>query len=425
MHLIWLSLISLVSTASSTKTSNPLNAANKFRFQITEELPIGSLVADMKEESRFISRYTSQELSQLEFRILTSPALPFAVELSSGKIVTEGSIDRDSLMQCKDREICQVQLDITVKPTKFFEILKVVIEIADVNDNAPYFKESSINLSIRESIAVGSTLQLPAASDLDSPRFAVKSYLLVDYEISHFGLSVFERKDFMLDPRLVVLSALDRETKDKYEMKLVASDGGSPPLSATLDIFVHVADANDNSPRFEFSTYEVNVTEDVKPGTVILNILATDKDSGLNGQVVYRFSDQTLEFSGTSFDLERRTGSIKVIKNLDRETQSSHQLTVFAEDLGPDSVPVDTTVLIRVVDVNDNKPIITISTFTSRKADFAEVWENQPPNTFVAHITVEDPDEGLNGQVKCHCSNQHFVMHQRYSTQYQVGENFN
>ncbi|ESO01995.1 hypothetical protein HELRODRAFT_161213 [Helobdella robusta] len=391
IYLIYICRALLTSTSSSN---------NYLRLSIIEEVPAGSYVGSVIVNGDSSRRPSPETSSRLTYQILTTPALPFSVENRTGKIYTEGSIDRDSLMLCKDKATCEVKLDVTVKNEKYFEIVKVIVEILDINDNEPYFKDKSATIFIRESVSVGTTFQLPVAYDLDGPKYAVKLYKLSECSTNNVGLKVLRREDSSLDPRLVVMSALDRETEEEYSAKLTAYDGGEPAKSASIDLKIVIADANDNKPVFEKTIYEINVNEDVKVGSIIAKIKAHDKDVGENGIVTYQLLDQVYNTYGSTFAIDRSSGYLKVNSKLDRETISIYHLTVLAEDQGPGSVAVDAKVVIRVLDVNDNKPKIIISTLTSRDTEVTEVWENQT-GSFVAHVTVTDPDNGVNGTVRC------------------------
>jgi len=73
---------------------------------------------------------------------------------------------------------------------------------------------------------------------------------------------------------------------------LVARDGGSPALSATMETVVMVIDANDHAPRFDRSQYEFDVRENEAIGTLIGQVMATD-DDGDNALITYSFSTRT------------------------------------------------------------------------------------------------------------------------------------
>lgn len=99
------------------------------------------------------------------------------------------------------------------------------------------------------------------------------------------------------------------------------------------------------------------------------------------------------------------------------------QLTVVAEDRGPDAMPTDAAVVIRIIDVNDNAPTIIVNTLTSRGGTgaVAEVPENLPGGTFVAHVTVADADSGEFGRVDCNLTDDDFSLRRRPdSSEFQV-----
>jgi len=280
----------------------------------------------------------------------------------------------------------------------------------DVNDNSPRFDTVASRhtvLSILESAAVGSTFLLPSATDPDSPSFGVHRYDIAS-DSNKFGLSVTKKLDGFLDVRLRLRERLDRELRHEYRLRLIAFDGGHPARSDTINVTVRVLDANDNDPIFDRQTYEVTIVEtDAATGssafgrTPITRVRATDPDLGENGRVVYGFAPQTRALYGHLFFIDNRTGEIYVRTDVDREAQGAFQLIVTAEDAGPDSHPVDATVVVTVADVNDNRPTIVVNTLAAVGTDRAAVPENASPGTFVAHVTVVDPDAGRNGTVNC------------------------
>jgi len=283
-------------------------------------------------------------------------------------------------------------------------------QVMDVNDNSPRFDTVASGhtvLSIMESAAVGSTFLLPSATDPDSPSFGVHRYDIAS-DTNKFGLSVTKKLDGFLDVRLRLRERLDRELRHEYRLRLIAFDGGHPSRSDSINVTVRVLDANDNDPVFDRQTYEVTMVEtDAATGSSafgrspIARVRARDPDLGENGRVVYGFSPQTRAHYGHLFTIDNRTGEIYAKTGVDRETHGSFQLVVTAEDAGPDSHPVDATVIVTVADLNDNRPTIVVNTLAAVGTDRAAVPENAAAKTFVAHVTVVDRDAGRNGTVNC------------------------
>ena len=309
------------------------------RYRIVEELAPGTNIADLMVDAGFKRKYTPEVLTQLEFRLLSErPAVPLTVNSKSGVLSTSGRVDREQLPACRGRNVCDLTLDVTVRPPRYFQVIKVIVEIKDVNDQTPTFRDASATLGVRESAVPGTSFALPIAADADSLELGVRAYELLDedgrppgQDTETLTLSIVTRRDGSLDPRLVVRRALDRETRDEYRRRLVAYDGGKPPRSGSVDLLIQVLDSNDNSPIFDIPhglSYEVNVTEDVAVGTVLLRVHATDADQGLNAEVVYRFSSHTLTTYGRLFSINNVTGEISVAGTLDREIHPVSRLYI-------------------------------------------------------------------------------------------------
>lgn len=236
--------------------------------------------------------------------------------------------------------------------------------------------------------------------------------------------SVFELRTGMsfdsgAELRLVLKEKLDREIESSYQVIVYAVDGGHPALTGSMTIQVQVGDANDNKPTFDESNYEVTVSEDVALGSVLLKVKATDLDIGPNGEIYYELAENTAEEHGDVFEIDSTSGAIFVRGELDHESHPVYHLSILAYDRGPDSIPGQANVLVRLTDINDNPPEVEVSFLTS--SGRAEVMENSPVGTFVAFVSVSDPDSGKNGEFECHMtSGEEFVLEEIYSTQFKV-----
>ena len=387
-------------------------------YQMLEELPAGALIGNIITDARLNLRYNTSELLRLRFSFLTQPDLDreyFTIEEATGILSTTHRIDRDKL--CPHVTECFVKFDLAVSPVKYFQIIKVRVEILDKNDNAPFFPQSRITHQISESTLPGTSFSIPAATDPDSIDNGVQRYELVSSS-DNFELKVRETADGATDLRLVLMNELDRELIDFYQVKILAHDGGDPPKSGSVLIDISVLDANDNDPVFENSTYEVSVQENVPIGMTIFRVKARDPDKGANGEIEYQLSRHTQQNYGNLFDIDSTTGEIFVKGPLDYEKGAIYLLSVTAFDNGFDSLPAHATLIVRVQDVNDNTPQITVNTLTT--SGDAQVAENTPPGTFVAHISIIDGDSGTNGKFTCSLSDHHFHLQKLYLTEYKI-----
>uniref|UniRef100_A0A663EX81 Cadherin domain-containing protein n=1 Tax=Aquila chrysaetos chrysaetos TaxID=223781 RepID=A0A663EX81_AQUCH len=358
-------------------------AWGQLRYSVPEEMPKGSFVGD-------VAKDLGLELPALRdrgVRILDRGRTQyFALHGKTGHLVTAERIDREQL--CRLVEKCVLRCEVIVEgEMKFFEI---EVEITDINDNAPSFRESQKELRMSETTALGSRFPLAEAHDPDSGRNSLQSYELSGDE--HFSLAVQAGPGGDQRPELVLAKALDREEAAFHELVLRASDGGEPARTGTARIRVAVLDANDNAPVFSQAEYTLRVPEDVPVGSTLVTVTATDADEGIYGHVKYSLKKAT-DLASEIFQLDAETGAITLLRSLDFEEGDSHELEVQAEDGGGLS---DTAkVAITVTDVNDNAPELTVS------SSLSAISEDAPPGTVVALLHVQDRDSGANGEVRC------------------------
>ena len=390
----------------------------QLQYRLLEEQSSDTYVGDVAVDAHLNSKYNSTELAKLRFSFLTQPQLDreyFYIHETKGLIRTTGRVDRDLI--CPGKPTCMLKFDVAVRPVKFFQIIKVIIEIIDLNDNPPVFPRRHVLHQMSESAVPGTSFSIPAATDPDSAKFSVKSYRL-NSRSDKFDLRVRETADGTTDLRIVLNDELDRENMEYFQCEIVAEDGGDEPKSGTVMIDIEVLDANDNDPVFENSTYEVHVFENTPLYTTIVRVKAKDPDESANGDVVYQFSKHTQQDYGHLFAIDSSTGEIYIYGDLDFEQGNIYLLSVTANDRGPDSLPAHATVVVRVQDINDNPPAITVNTLTTNGD--AHVSESAPPGTFIAHISVADADSGPNGKFSCAVDNGNFQLQKLYQTEYKI-----
>ncbi|KAM9470069.1 protocadherin-19 isoform 2-T2 [Clarias gariepinus] len=364
-------------------------AVFNLKYTIEEELRAGTKIANVTADAKVAGFALGNR--QPVLRVISNSE-PRWVNLSpAGLLLTKQKIDRDAV--CRQTPKCIISLEVM---SNSMEICVIKIEILDVNDNAPRFPTSHIDIEISENAAPGTRFPLEGASDLDSGSNGVQTYTITPNDI--FGLEIKTRGDGSKIAELIVEKTLDRETQSHYTFEITAEDGGEPPKTGSVPLNIKVIDSNDNNPVFDEPVYTVNVMENSPINTLVIDLNATDPDEGTNGEVVYSFINFVSNLTKQIFKIDPKTGVITVNGILDHEELGVHEIDVQAKDLGPNSIPAHCKVMVNVIDVNDNAPEIKL---LSENSEMVEVSENAPIGYVIALVRVSDDDSGANGKVQC------------------------
>ncbi|XP_049604982.1 protocadherin alpha-7 isoform X18 [Syngnathus scovelli] len=358
----------------------------QLRYSIPEEGMDNALVGN-------VAKDLGLDLSGLNargFRVVSGTTEPLFVLTNNGMLRVKRKIDREEV--CERISPCVVNIKIVVENP--LEVHYVAIEILDVNDHTPTFPNNQTRLEISESALPGARFQLQSAHDPDSDAYSVHSYKISQNE--HFRLEVKDRGEDGKIPVLYLHKALDKESAESHKLLLTALDGGKPARSGSTEILINVLDVNDNMPVFTSESYSAVLRENAPIGSTILQVNATDLDDGLNGEVVYSFGNNVNSKLRKVFDVDTITGEITVKGPIDFEAKDKYEIDIKASDQGPVPLETEKSVIITIVDLNDNRPEIEVTSFSSAIA------EDSKPGTTVALISVNDKDSGVNGKVTCH-----------------------
>ncbi|XP_035532962.1 protocadherin-8 [Morone saxatilis] len=278
---------------------------------------------------------------------------------------------------------------------------KVVIDVVDVNDNAPEISIKPMTSSsdgvayITEAAAAESFVALISTSDRDSGSNGYVRISLLGHE--HFTLQQAYGDSFMI----TTSTTLDREKIPEYNLTVVAEDLGSPPFKTVRQYTIRVTDENDNPPLFSKSLYEVSVLENNIPGSYVTTVVARDLDVGKNAKVSYKVIDTEVpggSLVSTYVSVDSLSGSLYTLRSFDYETLKQIELVIQAEDRGSPSLTSTSTIRIKVVDQNDNYPYFTFPVLLNDSADIPLPF-NAPAGYLALRVSAEDEDEGVNGQL--------------------------
>ncbi|XP_030594743.1 protocadherin gamma-C5-like isoform X12 [Archocentrus centrarchus] len=360
-------------------------ASAQLSYSVSEELNPGSVVGNIAKDLTL----TAQRIVQRRLRVVSESAVQyFEVKQTTGDLIIKQKIDRESL--CDLNSACSLHLQILMDNP--LEIHRVVVDVLDVNDNAPQFSTSNISLEISEAAAPGTQFRLESARDPDVGTNSLRTYHLAANDF--FTLNVETKSDGRKFPELVVNKPLDRERQALFRLLLTAVDGGQPEKSGSTLLLIDVLDVNDNAPVFDEPLKKVTLLENAALGTLVTKVNATDADSGSNGDISYIFSKYTPQHVLNLFTVDSKSGEIRVKGVVDYEEMTAYHITVQARDGGSPAMEGSCNVIVNVIDVNDNVPEVKLVSLTE------SIREDSAPGTAIAFINTRDPDPGLNGNVK-------------------------
>uniref|UniRef100_A0A8C6F142 Protocadherin alpha 3 n=1 Tax=Monodon monoceros TaxID=40151 RepID=A0A8C6F142_MONMO len=311
------------------------------------------------------------------------------VNLQNGILFVNSRIDREEL--CGRSAECSIHLEVIVdRPLQVFH---VEVEVKDINDNQPVFPMAVKNLFIYESRPPGSRIPLEGASDADIGANSLLTYTLNSNE--YFTLDVKRNYVEIKSLGLVLKKLLDREVTPEHHLLITAVDGGKPVLTGTIQLKITVVDVNDNAPEFESTIYKVRLFENAPNGTLVVTVNASDLDEGINKDIVYSFNTDMSADTLSKFHIDPVNGYISVKGNIDFEFTKLYEIQVEATDKGNPPMADHCTVVVEILDTNDNVPELVVKSLS------LPVLEDAPLGTVIALISVSDGDSGANGQVTC------------------------
>ncbi|XP_025873527.2 protocadherin beta-2 [Vulpes vulpes] len=356
-------------------------ASEPRHYSVAEEMESGSFVANLLKDLGL----EVNELAERGARVVSKgKKMRLQLDRQTGDLLLNEKLDREEL--CGLVEPCVLPFQVLLEnPLQFFQ---AELRVRDINDHSPVFLDKEIILKISESITPGTTFLIERAQDLDVGSNSLQSYTLSPN--SHFHLNLQDSPEGIL-PQLVLDKALDREEQAEIRLTLTALDGGPPPRSGTALVRIEVLDSNDNAPEFTKLFYEVQVLEDSPIGFQVAMVSARDLDIGTNGEISYVFSQASEEIRKT-FQINATSGELFLTQKLDFESIQTYTLNIQATDGG--GLSGSCVVFVQVMDLNDNPPELTMSTFIDH------IPENLQ-ETITAVFSVSDPDSGDNGRIVC------------------------
>ncbi|XP_004775523.2 cadherin EGF LAG seven-pass G-type receptor 1 isoform X1 [Mustela putorius furo] len=359
-------------TVLDVNDNDPVFTQPVYELRLNEDAAVGSSVLTLRARDRDANSVITYQLTGGNTRNR------FALSSQSGGGLITLALPLDY------KQERQYVLAVTASDGTRSHTAQVFINVTDANTHRPVFQSSHYTVNVREDRPVGTSVASISATDEDTGENARITYVLED-----------PVPQFRIDPdtgTIYTMTELDYEDQAAYTLAITARDNGIPQKSDTTSLEILILDANDNAPRFLRDFYQGSVFEDAPPSTSVLQVSATDRDSGPNGRLLYTF--QGGDDGDGDFYIEPTSGVIRTQRRLDRENVAVYLLRALAVDRGsPAPLSASVDIQVNVLDINDNPPVF--------ERDELELFveENSPVGSVVARIHANDPDEGPNAQI--------------------------
>ncbi|XP_010074404.1 PREDICTED: protocadherin Fat 3, partial [Pterocles gutturalis] len=368
-----LSSTTLVSvTVTDINDNAPIFEHEVYRGSVKESDPPGEVVAVLStwdEDTSDVNRQVSYHITG------GNPKGKFALGLvqNEWKVYVKRPLDRE------EQDI--YYLNITATDGLFVTQAAVEVTVTDVNDNNPVCEQVAYTALFPEDIPSNKVILKISAKDAD-----IGSNGEIRYSLYGAG-----NNKFFLDPEngeLKSLAPLDREKIPVYNLIARATDGGGRFCQSEIHLILE--DVNDNPPVFSSDHYTACVYENTATKALLTRVQATDPDVGVNRKVTYSLADSANGY----FSVDRSSGIIILEHPLDRELQSSYNISVKASD---QSIVLTlssfATITITVLDINDNPPVF------ERRDYLVTVPEDTSPGTEILSVFATSQDIGTNAEI--------------------------
>ncbi|XP_069812890.1 protocadherin gamma-B1-like [Dendropsophus ebraccatus] len=370
----------------------PIFANEIYKVSIPEDIPINTTIVNVNatDKDEGINAQITYSFSKTSDNIHHTGM--FAINPINGDIKTNGHLDFEVTKN--------YELSVQAKDGGgFLSHCKVLIEVIDINDNVPEIIVNSLLSPIPEDSKPGTMMALIEVHDQDTGDNGEIDCEIV--EILPFDLKLSSDNYY----KLATSMSLDREQRAYYNITIVATDRGFPPLSNRRTIGLEIADVNDNPPKFIKSKYIAYIPENNLPGASIYSVRATDPDTGDNSKIIYTISTgNTGKLSMSSyFSINIETGVLYAQRSFDYEQDKGFEIQINAKDNGSPSLDSNATLVIHIVDQNDNSPQILYPSIENGGPDGYEMVPLvSEPRSLITKVVAVDADSGHNSWLSYH-----------------------
>lgn len=366
-----ISQATVVVSVSAINEFGPMFGNLTYVFEVSESASIGTEIGVVEAIDDDLGEH-----GVITYSLINATDVPFVLDSSTGSVRVARSLDYETQQQMYVLGVAATD------NSTMSDRATIIIQLLNENDNLPVFSQSNYYVSISENISPGSVVTEVICADGDNMAAGIP----VRYDILQADVP------FNVDGGLVrVSTGLDLEQISMYALNIRCTDSDGSAVEAILTI--HLEPYNDFEPLFTGSLpYTVELSENQPLGLSIFQVTALDDDVILYNDITFNITSSN---DDGVFEIDPATGIVSVAQVIDREQQSSYVLDIEARNVippgdtsGSPSLFSTTSLVITVLDLNDNKPIIIpdqLTAFISQS------------NTVVVEFVCSDPDLDLNG----------------------------
>uniref|UniRef100_A0A3Q3EUG4 Protocadherin-10-like n=1 Tax=Labrus bergylta TaxID=56723 RepID=A0A3Q3EUG4_9LABR len=262
-------------------------------------------------------------------------------------LVTSDFLDREAVAEYN---ITLTARDMGSPP--LFTRKTILVQVSDVNDNAPRFKQPSYTVYLTENNAPGASICSVTAQDPDSGQNAYLSYSIMDADIQGMAMSTYVSINSD-NGNIYALRSFDHEQLKNFQITVQAQDAGFPPLISNVTVTIFVLDQNDNAPVIVSPvTQNGSAPSEALPrsadaGHLVTRISAVDADAGQNSRLFYQMLQAT---DPSLFSVALYTGEIRTIRQLVEKDPTRHRLVILVKDNGQPPLSATVSIILSVVD---------------------------------------------------------------------------
>ncbi|XP_045898855.1 protocadherin gamma-A11-like [Micropterus dolomieu] len=361
----------------------PVFNQSVYRAVVVENAPKGTYITAVNASDADIG--TNGEIIFSFSKIKGSAVDVFSIDESTGVISVAGLIDFEKEKKYELRLEARDRGGLTGTS-------KVIIDVSDVNDNVPVINIMSFSNTILEDAPLGTTIAVINVKDADSEKNGQLKCTIdttLPFKIQSSLTNYYN---------LVADQHFDREKTSEYDITVIATDSGSPPLSSSVTLQLRISDVNDNVPVFDKNSYSAYVTENNSPGMSITTVSARDSDWHQNARVSYFLEDSQISGNPVSsyVSINSETGVLHAVRSFDYEQIKELQLTLKAQDGGSPPLSSNVTVKIMIQDQNDNPPQVLYPVQTGGSLVAEMVPRSADVGYLVTKVVAVDVDSGQN-----------------------------